>query len=193
MHRDPFRGIPTIFASPESTDAGASSYCAVQIDGGAAVIRIEDSSGHGSEGYTFDIMWKCAHPGPDSEEGRAATGTRAATTMHFTAIAMTRSAGTTGACICSPGYGRISNTCARSRSRLEATRYRIAHAHRGVDQLQRLQARGRYDPREVDDVVSALRRVVNDNRLSSRDREALKDDLKRLQDFRAHFREYGVQ
>jgi hypothetical protein len=41
--------------------------------------------------------------------------------------------------------------------------------------------------------VSALRRVGADNRLSQRDREALKDDSKRLQDFRAHFHEYGVQ
>ncbi len=156
-------------------------------DGGAAIVRIEDNAG-GSEGYTFDIMWANApHPVPDRVEGREGDGDafhrgredafrREDWRMHL---------------------------FARIREDLEyvhkitfpfgSDQYRIARATEELDQLQQLQARGRYDPREVDDVVSALRRVVADNRLSQRDRDALKDDLKRLQDFRAHFREYGVQ
>jgi hypothetical protein len=39
-------------------------------NGGAAVIRIEDTSG-GAEGYTFDIMWGGGYgPGPGSGDGR---------------------------------------------------------------------------------------------------------------------------
>jgi hypothetical protein len=34
--------------------------------------------------------------------------------------------------------------------------------------------------------------VVNDNRLAPRDRDILNDDLNRLQDFRAHARDYRV-
>lgn len=155
--------------------------------GGAAVVRIEDSGG-GSEGYTFDIMWGNAPhavqnggPGPDRDHDafhrdREEAFRRDDWRMHL--------------------FARIREDLEYARkitSPFGNDQYRIAHATEELDQLQRLQARGRYDPREVDDVVSALRRVVNDNRLSSRDREALKDDLKRLQDFRAHFREYGVQ
>jgi hypothetical protein len=39
----------------------------------------------------------------------------------------------------------------------------------------------------------ALGRIVADNRLAARDRDVLNDDLKRLQDFRAHFGDYGVR
>ena len=156
--------------------------------GGAAVVRIEDSGG-GSEGYTFDIMWGNApRPVHDVVEGRPG-GYSPEAFHHDREDAFRRD------------DWRM-HLFARIREDLEYVRkitfpfgsdqYRLAHATEELDQLQQLQARGRYDPREVDDVVSALRRVVNDNRLSSRDREALKDDLKRLQDFRAHYREYGV-
>jgi hypothetical protein len=70
--------------------------------------------------------------------------------------------------------------------------YRLARAKQQLDQLQEMLARGRYDRRELDDVVNALRKVVNDNRLAPRDRDILNDDLNRLQDFRAHVRDYGV-
>ena len=160
-------------------------------DGRGAIVRIEDAGG-GSEGYTFDIMWDDAprpvrdrgddRPGGYAPDGEAFHREREDAFRH--------------------DDWRM-HLFARIRQDLEYVRkitfpfgsdqYRIEHATEELDQLQKLQARGRYDPREVDDVVNALRRVVTDNRLSSRDREALKDDLRRLQDFRAHFREYGVQ
>lgn len=150
--------------------------------GGAAIVRIEDPGG-GSEGYTFDIMWSNGPRGvQDPERDREAF-------HHNREDAFRRD------------DWRM-HLFARIREDLEYVRkitfpfgsdqYRLAHATEELDQLQQLQSRGRYDPREVDDVVNALRKVVNDNRLSSRDREALKDDLRRLQDFRAHYREYGV-
>jgi hypothetical protein len=54
-------------------------------------------------------------------------------------------------------------------------------------------AHGRYDERELDDVMKAMRRVVNDNRLAPRDRDLLSDDLNKLRDFREHTRDYGVR
>jgi hypothetical protein len=156
-------------------------------DGGAAIVRIDDTGG-GSEGYTFDIMWENGpHPVQGREEGRDRDGD-----------AFHRSR--------EDAFRRDdwrTHLFARIREDLDYVRqitfpygsdqYRLARASTELDQLQKLQARGRYDPRELDDVVSALRKVVSDNRLSPRDREALKDDLKRLEDFRARFREYGVQ
>jgi hypothetical protein len=38
-----------------------------------------------------------------------------------------------------------------------------------------------------------LGRIVADNRLAAQDRDVLNDDLKRLQDFRANVRDYGVR
>jgi hypothetical protein len=70
--------------------------------------------------------------------------------------------------------------------------YRLARAKQQLDQLQEMLAHGRYDRRELDDVVNAIREVVNDNRLAPRDRDVLNDDVNRLQDFRAHVRDYGV-
>jgi hypothetical protein len=163
-------------------------------DGGAAIVRIEDAGG-GPEGYTFDIMWDDA-PHPIQDRGYLPDGHGPASDRDGEAFHRDREDAFRR------GDWRM-HLFARIREDLEYVRkitfpfgsdqYRIAQATEELDQLQKLQARGRYDPRELDDVVSALRRVVSDNRLSSRDREALKDDLKRLQDFRAHFREYGVQ
>ena len=56
-----------------------------------------------------------------------------------------------------------------------------------------MQAQGRYDRRQLDDVVKALSQVVADNRLMPRDRDVLNDDLKRLRDFNANPRGYGVR
>jgi len=70
---------------------------------------------------------------------------------------------------------------------------RLIQAKRELDQLQEMQARGRFDRRQLDDVVAALRSVVDDNRLAGRDREVLADDLTRLQDFPTHLRDYGVR
>jgi hypothetical protein len=169
-------------------------------EGGAAIVRIEDGSG-GSEGYTFDIMWGNApRPVQDRVEGQQGNYIPEG---HGPASDRDREAFHRGR---EDAFRRDDwrmHLFARIREDLDYVRkitlpfgrdgYRLERATEELDQLQKLQARGRYDPRELDDVVNALRRVVSDNRLSSMDREALKDDLKRLQDFRAHFREYGVQ
>ena len=164
-------------------------------EGGAALIRIEDNAG-GSEGYTFDIMWaNLPHAVPERVEAREGN--------HAQASDRDGDAFHRGREDAFRREDWRMHLFARIREDLEYVRkitfpfgsdqYRVARAMDELDQLQQLQARGRYNPREVDDVVTALRKVVADNRLSPRDREALKDDLRRLQDFRAHFREYGVQ
>ena len=45
-------------------------------------------------------------------------------------------------------------------------------------------ASGRWDRRELDDVINALTRVLEDNRLRRDDREILSDDLTRLRELR---------
>jgi hypothetical protein len=171
--------------------------------GGAAVVRIEDRSG-GREGYKFDIYWSGytgAIPpdrgfgrGPDRDGGRD--------------FDRDRDRGDRD------GYYRDRDDWFRrgdwrqrlfERVRMDvehvrsvtfpigADQYRLAETIRQLDQLQDLLARGRYDRRELDDVIEALQRVLRDNRLSRRDRDVLADDVDRLRDFRARYRDYGVR
>lgn len=74
-----------------------------------------------------------------------------------------------------------------------AIKYRIERATQELNQLRDMQDRGRYNQRQLDDLVMALGRILADNRLAARDRDLLNDDLKRLQDFRANVRDYGVR
>jgi hypothetical protein len=68
--------------------------------------------------------------------------------------------------------------------------YRIVRTKDQVAELQGKMAEGRYDQPELDEVIAGLARVVADNRLSSRDRDMLNDDLTRVRDYRAHHEEW---
>jgi hypothetical protein len=69
--------------------------------------------------------------------------------------------------------------------------FRIARTKQELSELQDSLAAGRYNERELDDVIAAMRRVVADNRLAPRDRTVLNDDLNRLTDYRAHHENWG--
>jgi hypothetical protein len=173
-------------------------------NGGAAVIRIEDPQG-GREGYTFDIMWSADNysqsrggsrdqgqfgappadrdyraPGPDRDYDRWHDERR--------------------------GWGREqwrSSIFKRVREDLDhiesetfsgrGDMYRLGQARRELDEMQQKLAAGRYDERELDDVIATLANVVRDNRMSARDRDILADDLERLRDFRQRHDYYGAR
>jgi len=65
-----------------------------------------------------------------------------------------------------------------------ADQYRLNKVKQELNELQAKYAENRYDQPELDDVISAMQRVVSDNHLSGRDREMLNDDLNRLRAFR---------
>jgi hypothetical protein len=67
-----------------------------------------------------------------------------------------------------------------------ADQYRLTKVKQELNELQAKMAENRYDQPELDDVISAMQRVVSDNHLSGRDREMLNDDLNRLRNFREH-------
>lgn len=64
--------------------------------------------------------------------------------------------------------------------------YRLTKVKQELNELQGKYESQGYDQPELDDVISALSRVVSDNHLSGRDREMLSDDLGRLREFREH-------
>ncbi len=64
--------------------------------------------------------------------------------------------------------------------------FRIVRTEHELNELQSKMAAGQYDEHELDDVISAMQRVVDSNKLSSRDRDMLSDDLARMRDYREH-------
>ena len=64
--------------------------------------------------------------------------------------------------------------------------YRIVRTKEELNELQSSLAAGRYDETKLDDAMSAMQKVVADNRLSERDRNILNDDLQRMRDYREH-------
>jgi hypothetical protein len=69
--------------------------------------------------------------------------------------------------------------------------FRLARAKQELSELQRSAAAGKFDgDRDLDDVISALQRVVSDNRMPARDRDLLSDDLNRLREFKEHHERY---
>ena len=63
---------------------------------------------------------------------------------------------------------------------------RIDRTKQELNELQTKLAAGRYDQPELDEVIAAMTRVVDSNRLSPRDRDVLNDDLSRMRDYREH-------
>jgi hypothetical protein len=73
-------------------------------------------------------------------------------------------------------------------------RQRLNRTITELNELQGKLSQGRYDERQLDDVMFALRNVVEENKVMSRgDRDALSDDLNRLRDFRERHDEYGAR
>ena len=68
--------------------------------------------------------------------------------------------------------------------------FRLSRTKQELNELQNNAAGGRFDDRDLDDVINALQRVVADNRLFGRDREMLSDDLNRLREYREHRERY---
>ena len=79
----------------------------------------------------------------------------------------------------------------QSASRFDSDQYRLDRVRRELVELQAKYVERGYDQPELDDVISALQRVVTDNRLSQRDRDMLSDDLRRLREFREHHESDG--
>jgi hypothetical protein len=64
-------------------------------------------------------------------------------------------------------------------------RSRFARVRGELSELQRQWDENEYAPSQVDNVIVALQRVMDDNNLSYRDRDMLASDLRQLRDFRS--------
>jgi len=151
--------------------------------GEPAVVRIEDPQS-GSEGYTFDITWALGRIGPPPTEDRDRDRDRDHDSWLRDRDDWSRR------------DDWRNHLFERVREDVEhvqriswpggGDQYRLERVKQELNELQ--EAGGRWDDRELDDVIRALDRVVDDNRLMPRDREILRDDLSRLRDLRGRRR-----
>jgi hypothetical protein len=176
-------------------------------NGGTAVVRIEDRD-NGAEGYTFDIMWGGNQgqddrnhpngPGYDRDRNRPTDRgyDRGPDRGDDGAFYRTREQWFRGDNWRGRIFDRVREDVEYVRARtfpLGADQYRLVATIQQLNQLQSKLDAGRYDERELDDVIAALGSVVRDNRLAPGDREVLNDDLNRLRDFRARHDYYGAR
>jgi hypothetical protein len=179
-------------------------------NGGVAVVRIEDRD-NGAEGYKFDIMWSgsAGYPtGRDNRDYRNDGDNRGDRDQGFNRDRDARDSRDQDSFyrdrddrFRAPDFRqRFFQQIRQDLNHVQsvtfplgADQYRISRTLQELDQLQDKLARGRYDERELNDVIDAMQRVVRDNRLSRRDRDILADDLNRLRDFRARHESYGAR
>jgi hypothetical protein len=167
-------------------------------NGGAAVVRIDDPD-NGSEGYTFDIMWGNAPPPPPPPQGRVegrGNDRGPGPDRDGDAFHRDREEAFRGDNWRMHLFARIREDLDHIQSvtfPFGSDQSRLTRAKKELNQLQDMQARGRYDRHQLEDVEMALNGVVADNRLAPRDRDILTDDLGRLREFSAHLRDYGVR
>lgn len=74
----------------------------------------------------------------------------------------------------------------QSTPKLSADEYRLVATKHDLDELQGKMDSHRYDEPELDRTIAAVERVANDNTLNPRDREMLREDLRRLREFKEH-------
>jgi hypothetical protein len=216
----PVPGNPTNFRFTGVDGRGRQTLVREPRDGGVAVVRIEDPE-NGSEGYTFDLTWSgvAGNPGrqpppaypdarpngdrrDDRDRGSRDDADRGSRDDHDRAYRdddvyhRDRDERFRGEDMRRRFFERIREDLDHVQSGafpFGADQYRLARTKQELDELQSKLAAGRYDERELDEVIAAMDRVVRDNRLSNRDRDVLTDDMNRLREFRAKHEDYGAR
>jgi hypothetical protein len=160
-------------------------------NGGAAVVRIEDSQG-GAGAYKFELAWSgpdFGGPPPPQERDRGADRDR--DEYHSDRDSFYRR---------EDWRQRFFQHVREDVEHVRTTtfpfgsdQFRLARTLQQLDELQDKLARHFYDERELNDVIDALGRVLRDNRLSGRDRDVLTDDLNRMRQFREHHGDWGAR
>jgi hypothetical protein len=175
-------------------------------DGGAVVIRIEDHEGGAGE-YRFELTWGSGGLGDYRRDQGAAPVDRDRPMDRDRPVdrPMDRRDSDYGQerDRFFQGEGWRRNLFQRVREDVEhlerstipftGDRARLMRTVNELNSLQGKLSQGRYDERELDDVINALRAVVAENRMAPRDREILSDDLNRLRDFRERHDDYGAR
>ena len=165
------------------------------------MIQIEDRD-NGAEGYTFELMWgsgnlnsQAVRPGQGSRPESGAPYYRGGVQPDEDNYHHDRDLRFRGDSWRPQFFQRIREDLdhVAATSPFGGDQARLARTQFELDELQQKLTRGFYDERELDEVMSALRVVVQNNRLAPNDRAILNDDLSRMRDFRLRHDEYGAR
>jgi hypothetical protein len=188
-------------------------------NGGAAVVRIEDSD-NGSEAYTFNLSWGNGYPSTqerppfggrddrgfggdpnrqDRDRGPApapAPVYRDPRQADRDSFYRDRDDSFRGDRWRASFFQRVRQDLDHATSGafpFTGDRARLARTQMELDELQRKLSAGFYDERELDEVIGSLQVVMQANRLDRRDRTILTDDLNRMRDFRVRHDDFGAR
>ena len=181
-------GNPTDFRFNGVDGRGRQDLVRDPRNGGAAVVRIEDPD-NGAEGYTFNLSWRNGgYPTSQDDSAR-----RQPDVDVFHRERDNRYRGNSW----QPQFfqhiredldhvASVTAPFGSDQARLDRTNFEL-------DELQQKLSRGFYDEQELDEVIGALQVVVRNNRLTTRDRAILTDDVNRMRDFRMRHDQYGAR
>ena len=167
-------------------------------NGGAAVIRIEDSD-NGSESYTFTLSWGSDRAPFGGRDDRGVGGSpvyRDPRPVDRDSFYRDRDDSFRGDRWRSSFFQRVRQDLDHATTGafpFTGDRARLARTQMQLDELQRKLSAGFYDERGLDEVIGSLQVVMQANRLDRRDRAILSDDLNRLRDFRVRHDDYGAR
>jgi hypothetical protein len=185
------------FRFQEIDGRGRQELVRTPRDGGPVVVRIDDPQSGAGE-YRFEIMWVGRLPdqGYRREQGdRGYVQDRDLDRLHqdyqrereqfFQGNAWRRGL-----------FQRVREDVEHlqhSTFPFTGDQSRLSRTIFELNELQTKLADGRYDEHELNDVMYALSAVLQNNRISVRDRDVLSDDLRRMREFRDHHDDYGAR
>ena len=74
----------------------------------------------------------------------------------------------------------------------DADRDRLNHAEKELREFAEHWSKARFDKGNLDDAISAIQHVLDNNRLPPRDRDALSDDIARLRRMREAYQHHEI-
>lgn len=191
----PIPANPPNFRFSEVDGRGRQELVRSPRDGGVAVVRIEDPQS-GSGEYRFELMWGGGGDGDRRDMDRRDQRGGGDGDREHQQYQQDRDRFFQG-----EAWRR--NLFQRVREDVEHVQHstfpftgdqsRLGQTITELNELQGKLSAGHYDERELDQVLGALGSVVQNNRLSPRDRDVLNDDLRRMREFRDHHDDYGAR
>ncbi len=183
------------FRFSEVDGRGRQELVRTPRDGGPVVVRIDDPQGGAGE-YRFEITWGGDPGGYRREQGdRGYDQSRDPDRDHVQYQSERERF------FQSDGWRK--NLFQRVREDVEhlqrstfpftGDQSRLSRTILELNELQGKLSQGRYDEHELGDVMDALNSVLQNNRLSGRDRDILTDDLSRMRELREHHDEWGAR
>ncbi len=164
-------------------------------DGGPVVVRIDDPQG-GSGEYRFELMWGAVPPPPRREQGDRGYDQGQDQDREHAQYQQDREHFFQGEAWKRNFFQRVREDVEHlqhSTFPFTGDQSRLSRTIVELNELQSKLAQGRYDEHELNDVMDALGSVLQNNRLSARDRDVLSDDLQRMRQFRDHHDDWGAR